>query len=852
MPIGRKPINRDFIMPLNTAALGLPICNLLEEIRARLQEERNLVLEAPTGAGKTTVVPLALLDETWLTNRKIIMLQPRRLAAKNAALRMATLLGESPGQTVGYRMRLDSKTSSATRIEVVTEGILLRMLQDDPSLSDVGLIIFDEFHERSLDGDLGLSLALNARDTFSRSPTLRIMLMSATLGTAALEAFLECKAVKSEGRLFPVEERYGQNSKPRERIVDRVTRSINKALAGHPDSSLLVFLPGQGEIRRTMEQLDPPPGVELRPLYGDLSLGEQQAAIAPCREGRRKVVLATNIAETSLTIDGVDVVIDSGLERKPRFDPQTAMSRLTTVKISQASSVQRKGRAGRLRPGTCYRLWSEAQQEQLAAQDEPEIQSADLSSLALQLFAFGVYDPGELAWLTAPPAGAYQQAIDLLLGLAALEKTDAGLRLTPHGNAMAEISAHPRLAHMLLLGDAVGARETAAHLAAVLSDRDPLSRDSADMRTRLEYLSGEVACPGALRAWEKRTLQLARQLSQQLPKATRPNAGKPSYEQLPGLLLASAYPDRIARQRHSGGYQLANGRSCRFASPNALDKSKWLAVAEVGGVAGRTGDVIRSAAPLDPALFDTLLKPQLSEATIVDWDNKSGRFLAERRTSVGALSLRKVQLDSVSDEARTQRLIELTREANMANLSWSAPCEELRNKVRLMARLESDWPSLESEDLVPTLEDWLAPYLLAVKKLSDLKKLDLYTALESLLSWEQQRRLRAELPERFEVPSGSKVAIDYREDPPILPVKLQEMFGCRDTPSIAGGRIALVVHLLSPAGRPLQVTQDLPSFWNNSYDAVKKEMRGRYPKHPWPDDPLSATPTRFTKHRKQS
>ncbi|WP_439100835.1 ATP-dependent helicase HrpB [Congregibacter sp.] len=839
-------------MPLNTAALALPICDLIDDIRDHLLGEKNLVLEAPTGAGKTTVVPLALLDEPWLDDRKIVMLQPRRLAAKNAALRMASLMGEEAGETVGYRMRLDSKTSRATRIEVVTEGILLRMLKDDPSLTDVGLVIFDEFHERSLDADLGLTLALNARDTFERPVPLRIMLMSATLGTAALEAFLDCTAVKSQGKLFPVEERYGQSSKPRERIVDRVSVAIRKALAAHPDSSLLVFLPGRGEIHRTMEQLDTPPGVDLRPLYGDLSLAEQQAAIAPCREGRRKVVLATNIAETSLTIDGVDVVIDSGLERKPRFDPQSGMSRLTTVKISRASSVQRKGRAGRLRPGTCYRLWSESQQQQLNAQDEPEIQSADLSSLALQLFAFGVYDPKELAWLTAPPSGAYQQAIDLLLGLAALKKTDAGLRLTPHGNAMAGISAHPRMAHMLLTGNSVGARETAAHLAAVLSDRDPLSRDSADMRTRLEYLNGEVSCPGTLRGWEKRTLKLARQLLQQLPEQTSDGENKPSYEQLPGLLLACAYPDRIARQRHSGGYQLANGRSCQLPSPNALGKFKWLAVAEIGGIAGRKGDIIRSAAPLDPALFETLLKPQLSESTVVDWDSKSGRFIAERRTTVGALSLHKVKLDTVSDEARTKKLMELTRDAGLANLSWSLRCDELRSKVGLMARLESGWPTLASEELMETLEHWLAPYLLTVKNLSDLKKLDLHAPLESLLSWDQQQRLKSELPERFEVPSGSKVKIDYREDPPTLPVKLQEMFGCKDTPSVAGGRVPLVVHLLSPAGRPLQVTQDLPSFWSNSYDSVKKEMRGRYPKHPWPDDPLSAAPTRFTKHRRKS
>ncbi|WOJ98015.1 ATP-dependent helicase HrpB [Congregibacter brevis] len=829
--------------------LGLPICALLDEIRAHLADEQNLVLEAPTGAGKTTVVPIALLEEPWLHDRKIIMLQPRRIAAKNAALRMAALINEQIGQTVGYRMRLDTKISAATRLEVVTEGILLRMLQDDPSLSDVGLLIFDEFHERSLDADLGLTLALNARSTFEQDPPLRIMLMSATLGTDELDAFLQTKAIRSEGKLFAVDVHYLGSGKPRERIADRVARAIQNAFMKHPDSSILVFLPGQGEIRQVATQLEVPDRVAIRPLYGDLSLSQQQQAIAPSPQGELKLVLATNIAETSLTIDGVDVVIDSGLERKPQFDPSTGMSRLATVKISQASSVQRKGRAGRLRPGTCYRLWSESEQQQRTTQDEPEIQNADLSSLVLQLFAFGVYHSNELGWLTPPPAGSYEQAQDLLLKLCALERSGSALSLTAHGNAMARISAHPRLAHMLLMGQSAGASESAAHLAAVLSDRDPISQESADMRTSLEYLSGEVPCPSVFRSWQKRTMDLAKQFLRQMPRDTPARLPRPSQNQLTGFLLASAYPDRIARLRHSGGYQLANGRSCEFDKPNALGKSKWLAVAEVGGMAGRRGDMIRSAAPLDPALFETLLAEQVTDSTVVDWDSKTGRFIAERRTSVGALSLSKERLSDVSDEARTEKLIALTREADLSNLPWSDKAVEFRNKVRLMSRLETGWPSLESTELKTTLESWLAPYLLTIKNLSELKKLDLLSALQSLLSWEQQQKLSSELPERFEVPSGSKVKINYSEDPPTLPVKLQEMFGSAESPSVAGGRVHLLVHLLSPAGRPLQVTQDLPSFWSNSYDAVKKEMRGRYPKHPWPDDPTSATPTRFTKHR---
>ncbi|MDP5054338.1 MAG: ATP-dependent helicase HrpB, partial [Congregibacter sp.] len=648
-------------MTITPRASELPINQILDDIRDHLMHDHNLVLEAPPGAGKTTVVPMALLDQPWLQHRKIIVLQPRRLAAKNAALRMADLINEPVGQTVGYRMRLDSKVSAATRIEVITEGILLRMLQDDPSLSDVGLLIFDEFHERSLDADLGLALALNARDTFEQAVPLRIILMSATLETASLEAYLNTRAIRSEGRMFEVDEYYEPSSNPRERIADRVTRLIHSAIAKHPDSSLLVFLPGQGEIRQVLGQLEVPPDLSVRPLYGDLSLAEQQLAIEPSPAGQRKLVLATNIAQTSLTIEGVDVVIDTGLERKPVFDPNTGMSRLETVRISQASSVQRKGRAGRLRPGSCYRLWSATVQQQLIAQDEPEIKSADLTALALQLFAFGIYDPRDLAWLTAPPSGPYRQALDLLLKLGAISDTESGPRLTPHGNDLAKIAAHPRLAHMLIMGQSVGAAETAGHLAAVLSDRDPISRESADMRTRLEYLSGEVDCPGMFRGWQHRTLQLAGQFTRQTPTHAPASLWRPSREQLPGFLLACAYPDRIARQRHSGGYQLANGRSCQFESPSTLSSSKWLAVAEVGGMARRKGDIIRSAAPLDPALFETLLAAQITDETTVDWDSKSGRFVAESRRQCGALLLRRETLTQVCEVARTKKLMELTR-----------------------------------------------------------------------------------------------------------------------------------------------------------------------------------------------
>ncbi|MEE4108934.1 MAG: ATP-dependent helicase HrpB, partial [Halieaceae bacterium] len=527
----------------------LPINDLLAPIREALHRHDALVIEAPPGAGKTTVVPLALLDEPWLAGRRILMLQPRRIATRNAAARLAELLGETPGQTVGYRMRLDTRVGPGTRIEVVTEGVLRRMLADDPTLAGVGLVIFDEFHERSLDADLSLALALQARETFQDEAAFRIVVMSATLSGLPLPELLDAPVLRSAGRQYPVDVRWGKPHAPRERVAERVPAVVDEALRRHPDSSVLVFLPGQGEIRRVAQALRVPPDTDIRPLYGDLPLAEQQRAIAPSPAGRRKVVLATNVAETSLTIDGVDVVIDAGLERVPRFDPGTAMTRLATARISRASAEQRRGRAGRLRPGTCYRLWSEAQHRQLAAQGDPEIASADLAPLALELLAWGATDPGELRWLTPPPPGAWAQALALLVELGAVERQGDRPVLTRHGRQMAALPTHPRLAHMLIAGLAAGAADTACQLAAVLSDRDPVGRESPDMELRLDYLQEQRTAPASLRGWVQRTLQLAERLRRQLPDV--PVAiERPGVEQRLGFLLACAYPDRIARRRH--------------------------------------------------------------------------------------------------------------------------------------------------------------------------------------------------------------------------------------------------------------------------------------------------------------
>lgn len=834
---------------LLSASQGLPITGALTEIRQTLAEQDTLLLEAPPGAGKTTIVPLALLDEPWLRERSIIMLQPRRLAARNAAARMADLLGEKTGDTVGYRVRLDSRVGANTRIEVVTEGVLLRMLTEDPALETVGLLIFDEFHERSLDSDLGLALALHGRRTFAENDAAKIIVMSATLGDDALDHYLGAPRLRCEGRQFPVTTHYSGARKPRERTDERVVKALDEAVSRHPDSSVLVFLPGRGEINRVAGQFQPPAGCTVHPLYGDLDLRAQREAIAPSPRGTRKVVLATNIAETSLTIEGVDVVIDAGLERRPRFDPGSAMSRLYTQPISRASATQRAGRAGRLRPGHCYRLWSESQHQSLAAERTAEIETADLAPLALQLFAWGIYDPDEIAWLTPPAPGPFAQAMGLLARLGAVEGKPGKLRLTRHGDAMAGLAVHPRLAHLLLAGQTVGAETPASLIAAALSEGLPRQAESADLAFYLDLLRGERPAGGSLQSWTRRTREVARQLRGQLPRAATARIARPDEGQLPGYLLACAYPDRVARRRHSGGYQLSNGRSVGFAQACSLQREKWLAVADVGGLGGKGSDTIRAATALDPGLFDNLLAPLIREHVHTGWDEKTGLFTAERQRRCGALRLTSERLTQVPGELRIQGLITLLAESRLTLLPWSEEAERFRARAALMATLEPDWPPFDIAALIASLDDWLGLYLEPVKRLKDLKSLALPEALKARLSYDKLKQLERELPERISVPSGAQHRIDYAQDPPVLAVKLQEMFGCRESPTLAGGRVPLLIHLLSPAGRPLQVTRDLASFWDGSYAEVRREMKGRYPKHPWPDDPLAARATALTKKR---
>jgi ATP-dependent helicase HrpB len=837
--------------------ISLPIDEVLPALREALATRHEAVLEAPPGAGKTTRVPLALLNEPWLAGQTILMLEPRRLAARAAAERLASELGEKVGETVGYRIRLDSKVGPNTRIEVVTEGILTRRLQDDPALEGVGLLIFDEFHERSLDADLALALSLNGRELFRDDQPLKILLMSATLEGERLAGLLDdAPILRSEGRMYPVAMRWGRPFQPGEFIEPRVVQTILDAL-NDETGSVLVFLPGQAEIRRVNQQLADALGestqVLLCPLHGELDLAAQRAAIDPAPVGKRKVVLATNIAETSLTINGVRVVIDAGLARVPRFDPGSGMARLDTLRISKASATQRAGRAGRLEPGVCYRLWSQDQHEQLAAYASAEILSADLAGLALQLGRWGV-TPGQLVWLDVPPAAAYAQAQDLLERLGALD----GEALTRHGQAMAELPAHPRIAHLLLRGQALGLADMACDVAALLGERDILRGAGADLHSRLVLLSGEERAARGAQGGVQRARQLARQYRGYLRgKASEP-VSDPDHPRWLGALLALAYPDRVAQQRRAGGaeYRLANGRAALFAEADSLMKQPWLVIADLGSRQGQREERIYLAADFDPALFDSVLAEQVRVVDQLDWDEREGVLRAERQRKVGELILSREPLTGLDENARSQALVNLVRRKGLELLPWTPELRQWQARVALLRQLDlgnkdqSEWPDVSDAALLKSLEHWLMPYLGKVSRLSHFANLDLSSIVHNLLPWPLPQRLDELAPHHLSVPSGSSIRLDYSEQPPILAVRLQELFGLSDTPRIAGGRQVVKLHLLSPARRPVQVTQDLANFWRSTYAEVKKDLKGRYPKHYWPDDPLVAEATARIKPRK--
>ncbi len=829
----------------------LPIEEAIPALRERLATGRSLLLTAQPGAGKTTRVPLALLGEPWLAGQKLIMLEPRRLAARAAATYMAATLGEPVGRTVGYRIRHDSKVSGATRIEVVTEGILTRLLQQDPSLAGYGLVIFDEFHERSLQADLGLAFARESQRLFRED--LRLLVMSATLDCAAVTGLLQDAAtISCEGRLFPVTTQY--LDRPIEGHVEpAVVRSIRMALA-QESGSLLVFLPGMAEIRRVERQLHEArlgPDVIIAPLHGELPQAEQEQAIRPAPQGHRKIVLATSIAETSLTIEGVRVVIDAGLMRVPRFDPRTGLTRLDTIRVTHDAADQRRGRAGRLEPGTCYRLWTHAEHQALLPRRPPEILEADLAPLALDLAEWGVLDATELSWLDPPPAGALAQARDLLRQLGALDSRGA---LTTHGRRLAHVTVHPRLAHMMVAAVPLGWGSWACDLAALLSERDILQGGpgwrNADLRLRMEALRGQkehLAGATINRAVCERVRRAAEQWRRQLELHAPSGDGVDHI----GLLLALAYPDRVAQRiaGSEGRYRLANGRGASFQGHQNLSQEDYLVVAQLDG----TGDWARilAAAPLRLRDLERDCAEQIVAVDVLEWDDRSESVRARRQRRWGQLILDDRATHEPDQAQVTAALLTGLRRAGLAALPWTKEQQQWRARVALLHRIDPTWPDLSDEALTNTLEQWLGPFVTGLTSLAQLRRLDVQAPLDSLLTWQQRQELPRLAPTHLAVPSGSHVRLDYEQgDSPVLAVRLQEMFGCQETPRIAGGKVPLTVHLLSPAGRPVQVTKDLASFWRSAYQEVKKELRGRYPRHHWPDDPLSAQPTNRTKRHR--
>ena len=836
---------------------ALPIEDVLPVIRRALEAGPNALLTAPPGSGKTTRVPLALLESPWLTARKILLLEPRRLAARAAAHRMADQLHEPVGETIGYRMRFDTKIGPSTRLEVVTEGVLTRLLQQDPSLDAYGIVLFDEFHERSLQADLGLALCLEAQRLFR--PDLRLLVMSATLNCGPVSELMgHAPLITCEGRLFPVETRY-LDRPVTGRLDLAVMQHVRRSLT-HDDGSLLVFLPGMADIRRVERMLVDSklgPSIQIAPLHGELPQDMQDAAIWPAPPGSRKIVLATSIAETSLTIEGVRVVIDAGWLRVPRFDPRSGLTRLETIRVTRDSAEQRRGRAGRLEPGICYRLWTEKEQASLAVHRPPEMLEADLAPLMLDLAQWGAQGPEEFSWLTPPPSGTIAQAKELLIQLGAFSP---GGRLTDHGRHMAEFPLHPRLAHMLIRAIPLRLADQACEVAALLSERDvlrgPSAEQHADVRVRLDVLQGEYdsGSQAVNRTSVERVRRTAQLWRRQLKGLSgKINSDRHDYPHAVGLLLALAYPDRIAQRQpgEAAGYRLVNGRGARFRRPDSLAREPFLVIADLDG--GTQWADINLAAPITCEAIESLYHDQLLNEELVYWDERSAAVRALCRRRLGAIVLSEEAVSSTDVNKLTSVLLQVIHKAGLEILSFGHTLQQWRARVMWLRRIDdpqSEWPDLSDEALLQTLDRWLGPYLANITTLDRIKRLDLTAPLHALLTHEQLRRLDRLAPTHVTVPSGSRLPVDYEQSEfPVLEVRLQEMFGCKDTPCVAGGKIPLMLHLLSPAKRPVQVTQDLAGFWKRAYHDVRKELRGRYPKHHWPEDPLSAAPTAKAKRR---
>lgn len=882
----------------------LPVVAALPELLAALENNSRAVLEAPPGAGKTTVVPLALLAAAWRpAHQKILVLEPRQLATRAAAARLAQLLGEPVGRTVGYRVRLDSRVSADTRIEVITEGILTRMLQDDPALEDVACVVFDEFHERSLNADLGLALALDAQAVLR--PELRILLMSATLEAQRLGQWLPALVVSSAGFLFPVETHYldprraaALPHKPGERLAELVPGQVREALARHA-GDVLVFLPGVADLQRVDRKLGDslPPDTDLHLLHGELPLEAQDAALRPAPAGRRKVILATSIAETSLTIEGVRVVVDGGFARVPRFAPRTGFTTLETVPVARAAADQRRGRAGRLAPGTCYRLWTEAEHHNLPAHRPPEIHTADLSGLVLELALWGTADPAALRWLDVPPAPAVAQARELLARLGALEgPEDKGVggyelvgeditltkqlsptplpspppTLTPkptaHGRQLARLGLPPRLGHLVVRGTELGHGPAAAALAALLAERDLLRWATPndprplppDLRLRLEALAAGRA-PLAGLALHHATLQRVRDVARHLQsrQGTKKENSPPHHltNSPVGLLTALAYPDRLAQREAPDRLRLITGQRVSLRTEDVDPQAEFFAVAHLAGTASQPRATL--AAPLDREELALAFGEQITTTEEVRFDPTTQRVSGRRVRRLGALLLEEKTIGQPNAELVAQALLAYLQEAGLAKLNWTDAARQLQQRLEFVRQHlgavgAEAWPAFDDEALLADLPAWLGPHLAGLKSLDQVQRVDLLEPLLGRLpgGWAQRQELDRLAPAALEVPSGSLISLDYADPAaPVLAVKLQELFGLTETPTVAGGRVPLLLHLLSPGGRPAQVTRDLRSFWEKGYFEVRKDLKGRYPRHPWPDEPMKHIPTKLTKKR---
>jgi ATP-dependent helicase HrpB len=821
----------------------LPIIEIIPDLKKGLAEHNTLILQAAPGAGKSTYLPLQLLNEPWLAGKKIIVLEPRRLAAKTVASRLAFQLNEEVGEMVGYKIRFENKISKSTRLEILTEGILTRMLQEDGALENIGLVIFDEFHERSLHADLALALTREIQ-TILR-PDLRILIMSATIDGEKLSSVLNnAPIITSKGRQHSIKFNY-EGADEKIPLHLQMARVIKKAM-NENSGDILAFFPGAGEIVRTAEILEREKlNAKIFPLFGDMPIHLQQEAILPAKNGERKIVLATSLAETSLTIEGVNIVVDCGFSRVPKFDTRSGLTRLETIRVTKDSADQRAGRAGRLGPGICYRLWTEGFNHHLVPHRSAEILDADLASLVLELSNWGTEKINSLTWLSNPPAGTVMQAKELLEQLGALEKNKISIR----GMEMLRLPTHPRIAHLLIEGRKSKQRSLACDVAALLEERDPLPKEAgANLVLRIEVLR-KFRRKEFVNA-DKKRLERIERIAQQWRKliGTEIENSNPNHEEV-GKLIATAYPERIGKMETQGRFRLANGRMAKLEDGDSLINEKWLAISNLDGGTSKDGKIY-IAAPLNFKDISYLA----SEKKTIEWDDKKGELIAKIEKRVGEIILESKAIKNISDEEKIEILIDAVRKNGMELLDWKEEVTDWLARIECAKKWNEsgNWPTVNREYLLSNAMEWLAPYLSQVKRKEDFKKLELLTILSSTLSYEQQHRLEKLIPEKIIVPSGSFIRIQYNADGnfPVLAVRLQELFGMLETPTVCDGKIKLMMHLLSPAYRPVQVTQDLMSFWQNTYPEVRKELRMRYPRHSWPEDPFTAIAIRGAKKRK--